>query len=77
MKTISIPDDLYESADALAKRLGVSRSRLYETAVAELLAKHDPSQIKERLDRLYSTESSELDPGFVQAQADALRHSDW
>jgi hypothetical protein len=58
MKTaISIPDALFESADALAKRLGLLRSDLYAVAVAEFLAKHDPSQVQERLDRLYSIES--------------------
>ena len=30
---LSIPDDLFDAADALAKRLGLSRSRLYATAL--------------------------------------------
>ena len=38
MKTaISLPDDLFKSADALAGRLGVSRSQLYQEALAEYL----------------------------------------
>ena len=41
MKTaISLPDDLFDSADELAQQLGVSRSELYARAVAEYLAKH-------------------------------------
>jgi len=35
MKTaISLPDKLFESADALARRLGLSRSQLVATALA-------------------------------------------
>lgn len=37
MKTaISIPDKVFRSADALARRLGISRSELYTTAITEL-----------------------------------------
>ncbi len=40
MKTaISIPDEIFDSADALAEEMGVSRSQLYATAVAEFVAK--------------------------------------
>ena len=35
---LSIPDDLFESGETLSKRLGVSRSRLYATALAEFVA---------------------------------------
>jgi len=37
---LSIPDDLFESGESLSKRLGVSRSRLYATALAEFVAKN-------------------------------------
>ena len=41
MKTaISIPDETFEAAETLAGRLGLSRSELYATAVAEYLARH-------------------------------------
>ena len=53
MKTaISLPDDLFKSGDALAKRLGVSRSELYARALADLVAKHRASQLTQRLNRL-------------------------
>ncbi|MDZ7631520.1 MAG: hypothetical protein U5K74_09270 [Gemmatimonadaceae bacterium] len=40
MKTaISLPDALFDEADAVAYRLGVSRSQLYATALAEYIAK--------------------------------------
>ena len=41
MKTaISIPDPVFEAADQLAARIGMSRSELYATAVAEFMDRH-------------------------------------
>jgi metal-responsive CopG/Arc/MetJ family transcriptional regulator len=78
MKTaISIPDKIFRSADALAKRLGVSRSELYATAVNEFLSKHRSRDVTERLDDVYSDEDSSLHPSLTQMQARALPHEDW
>lgn len=78
MKTaISLPDDLFESADALAKRLGISRSELYATAVAEFLAKHQHAKVTERLDDVYGRQSSRLDRPLRRAQRDSLRSTEW
>ena len=77
MKTaISIPDELFDSAEALASRLGVSRSQLYATALARFLAEHEHDQVTARLDALYgdaSVEPSRLEPGYAALQARALR----
>ena len=41
MKTaISIPDDLYREVEACSRRLKISRSRFFVTAVREYLARH-------------------------------------
>jgi metal-responsive CopG/Arc/MetJ family transcriptional regulator len=78
MKTaISLPDDLFESADALAKRLGVSRSELYATAVAEFLAKHQHAKVTERLDQVYGQQPSRLAPPLRRAQGRSLRPPAW
>jgi metal-responsive CopG/Arc/MetJ family transcriptional regulator len=78
MKTaISLPDDLFASAEALAERLGLSRSRLFATAVAEFVAKHESRKVTERLDAVYSTEPSALDPELRQAQRRRLRKDNW
>ena len=40
MKTaVSIPDQLYERAEALAQRLGKSRSQIYREALADYVAR--------------------------------------
>ena len=78
MKTaISLPDDLFRSGDSLAKRLGVSRSELYARALAEYLAKHRADQITQRLNAVYATEDSRLDPSITAAQANALPRERW
>ncbi len=78
MKTaISLPDDLFAAADALAGRLGVSRSELYATAVAEFLAKHSASEVTERLNRVYASESSALHPDLRRAQRRSVSPEAW
>ena len=42
---VSLPDDVFSSAERLAKRLKLSRSELYGRALAEFLARHSPDEI--------------------------------
>ena len=78
MKTaISLPDDLFASAEALAERLGVSRSHLVATALAEFVAKHQSRKVTARLDALYATESSTLEPDLRRAQTRAVATDAW
>ena len=78
MKTaVSIPDKIFRSADSLAKRLGVSRSRLYATALADFLSRRQSQQVKERLDAIYGEEESALDPSAIKLQAKSLPHEEW
>ena len=78
MKTaISLPDDLFESADALAGRLGVSRSELYATALAEYVAKHRTARVTERLNAVYAAESSRTDPSIDKAQRRRAKGTEW
>jgi len=78
MKTaISIPDDVFESADELAKELGVSRSELYATAVAEFLAKHRSEDLTARLNEVYAGTSTELASDIRRAQAKSIGADAW
>jgi antitoxin MazE6 len=78
MKTaISVPDRLFAAADALAGKLGVSRSRLYATALAEYVAKHQTAKVTERLDATYAAQPSRPDPALARAQRRAVARSEW
>ena len=78
MKTaISIPDDVFESADELAEQMGVSRSHLYATAVAEYVAKYRASDVTATLNEVYSEEPSGIGRALRTAQARSLGSSGW
>jgi hypothetical protein len=74
---LSIPDDLFETAESVCKRLGVSRSRLYATALAEFLAKHRGRKITERLDDVYARENSRLDAPTRRVQKRSIATGSW
>src|SRR5881628_1960299 len=69
---LSIPDELFDSAETLGKRLGVSRSRLYATALADFVAKHQNRKVTERLNAVHAAEDSRLDGRLRRAQARSL-----
>ena len=78
MKTaISLPDALFEAADQLAKRRGVSRSELYATAIEEYLRAQRDDFVTEALNRIYGEEDSSLEPALAALQAVALPRDDW
>ncbi len=74
---LSIPDELFESAETLGKRLGVSRSRLYATALADFVAKHQSRKVTARLDAVYATEDSHVEPIVRRLQARSLLRDSW
>lgn len=78
MKTaISLPDEVFESADELAERLGLSRSELYARAVAEYVAKHRNEDVTARLNEVYAGEANGIDPVLRTAQARSVSSSEW
>jgi antitoxin MazE6 len=78
MKTaISLPDDLFRAADALARKLGMSRSRLFASALAEYIARHRTAKVTERLNAVYGSEPSRLDKATRGAQRRGVAQSEW
>ena len=78
MKTaISIPDETFREADLVAKKLGMSRSELYARAVRLFLEAQRRTRVTERLDAVYDTERSELDPVLTALQAASLPKEEW
>jgi metal-responsive CopG/Arc/MetJ family transcriptional regulator len=78
MKTaISVPDDIVRSADSLAKRLGVSRSKLFSSAMIDFLAKHNERSVTARLNAVYGAADSSLDRGLRTLQSRSLPREQW
>ena len=74
---LSIPDELFESAETLGKRLGLTRSRLYATALADYVAKHRGGKTTERLNAVYADRPESLDPDLRRAQAKTIGRQRW
>ena len=81
MKTaISIPDDVFARAEALAHRLKKSRSKLYSEAIEEYLARRSPNEITEALNRMCDDEEAadpELDAFVSAAARRTLEQIEW
>jgi metal-responsive CopG/Arc/MetJ family transcriptional regulator len=74
---ISIPDELFETAESLSKRLGLSRSRLYATALADYLAKHRGRKTTDRLNAVYADQPGRVDPPVRRAQRRSIEPDRW
>ena len=78
MKTaISLPDDLFASADALAAKTGCSRSQLYAEALREYLARHDDDRVMEKLNEVCAEVDTSLPPYLAHAASCVLSRNEW
>jgi hypothetical protein len=63
---------LFEAAERVAHRLGLSRSQLYARAIERFLADDPDDEVTARLDEVYASEASSLDPDLARAQGRAV-----
>lgn len=76
---VSIPNDILEGAERLAKRTKRSRSRLFSDALKEYLARHSPDEITEAINRaLAQAGDTESENHFLaSASRRILERSQW
>jgi metal-responsive CopG/Arc/MetJ family transcriptional regulator len=78
MKTaISIPENIYRDAEDAAKRLGMTRSRLYSAAIADFLNRYRKDDIKVKLNEVYASGSPGVDPVLAAMQLASLSQEEW
>ena len=78
MKTaVSIPDDVFEDAEHLAKRLQTSRSRLYARALAEFVARHDDDRVTASMNMIIDEVDPEIDDFTRKAAQQTIERVDW
>jgi len=80
MKTaVSVPDDVFERAERLARREGRSRSDVYSTALREYVARHAPDELTDAIDRSMAELDDEagIDAFVATAAAHVMASSDW
>jgi hypothetical protein len=68
---------VFREAEQLARKLGMSRSKLYTTALAAFLDAHRRDDVTARLNQVYARESSTVDPVLAEIQAASIEHEDW
>lgn len=78
MKTaISLPNDVFEAAEATAKHLGLSRSELYTRAIRAYLEAHGTDRLTERLNEVYGEDAPGPDPLLSNMQLLSLPKEEW
>lgn len=78
MKTaISLPDELFDEADEVAARIGMSRSQLYATALAEYLAKLRTGSVTARLNAVHASTPHPHDGGLRAAARRTVSRAEW
>jgi metal-responsive CopG/Arc/MetJ family transcriptional regulator len=78
MKTaVSIPDDVFEGAERLARRTKKSRSQLFSDAVREYVARHAQEEVTEAMDRVCAELGQPTDEFVSAASRRVLERSEW
>jgi metal-responsive CopG/Arc/MetJ family transcriptional regulator len=65
--SVSIPDDVFEEVERLARRRRRSRSAVYTAALREYIARYSPDEITEAINRVVDEVEQETE--FVNATA--------
>ena len=74
---ISVPDDIFEAGEHLAKQLGLSRSQLYSDALAAYLSERGAAAVTHKLDAVYAEQSAKLEPALARAQLSRVADEAW
>jgi len=74
---ISIPDDVFEQGERLARRLHTSRSGLYARALSDFVVQHDEDQVTATMNSVIDEIGTEPNDFTRRAARRALRHVEW
>ncbi len=78
MKTaVSLPDEVFQAAERLARRARKSRSQLYAEALSEYLARHAPDEVTEAMNQVMDELEKPVDPFVTAAARRVLEQSEW
>ncbi len=75
---VSIPDPIFDQAEALARRLKLSRSKVYARALEEFVANNDGPSLTEQINAALDEIGEEPDLEFVhEAARQTLKRIEW
>jgi len=74
---ISVTDDVFQLSENLARKLKVSRSKIFAMGVKKLAEEYDENEVTEKLNRFYEKEKAEIDPVILKMAALSLPNDEW
>ena len=78
MKTaVSIPDPVFQSAEEMAAKLGLSRSALYSEALVAYLKEKKSREITAQINAALEACPQEIDPFVQEAARQGLARVEW
>jgi predicted transcriptional regulator len=78
MKTaVSIPDEVFEKVERLARREKRSRSEVFSAALKEYVARHAPDEVTEAINRACDEIGDQTDEFTAAASRRILKSTEW
>jgi metal-responsive CopG/Arc/MetJ family transcriptional regulator len=78
MKTaVSIPDDVFEKVERLARRARRSRSEVFSAALKDYVARHAPDEVTAAMDRVCAEVNGPPDAFVAAASRRVLERTEW
>ena len=74
---VSIPDDVFEQGERLARRLHTSRSQLYARALANFVVQHEDDKITAAMNQVLEGLEQEDNKFSRKAAHQALQRVEW
>jgi metal-responsive CopG/Arc/MetJ family transcriptional regulator len=74
---VSIPDDVFAEAEALAKRMKSSRSEIYSRALGEFIGHHAPDRVTNLMNEVVDIIGDKRDAFSAAAARKVLKKVEW
>jgi hypothetical protein len=74
---ISVPIEIFELSERLAKKLKVSRSKIFAMGVKKLGEEYEEDEVTANLNKYYENERAEIDPVIMKMAALSLPKEEW
>lgn len=74
---VSIPDDIFQKAERLARCMNKSRSELFSQALADYVTRHAPDHVTEAMNQVCSEVGNETDAFTSAGARRTLENVEW
>ena len=74
---VSIPDEVFQRAEAWARRVRQSRSEVYARALREYVSRHAPDEVTEAMNRACDAVGEQEELFVAAAARRVLKRSEW